>query len=895
MPSIKRYSIPTLIVLLTIQLGVAGQANAQGDFLWVNHFGGDQPDNGVTVATDSLDNIVVAGSYQKTIDLGGGAITGRSGLFLAKNDSTGAHIWSRIFEDPDPGHGGIHFKKIAIDSQDNIVVSGDFSTQIDLGGGLLMAAGYHAVFLAKFDADGNHLWSKHFSGPLFGNQATHGNVAVDAQDHIIFTGQNDSVDFGGGALNHESLFLVKFDGAGNHIWSRSWSHGGFGVAYPHSVAIDGFGNIHLTGLFFNIATVGGEIFTAQEEFNVFVAKYDSTGNHLWSFDLQLFDKQGENPAVSQGNDITIDDTGNVLVTGTFGTHLASPSPNALDIFIGKYDADGNRIWFKTFGGVAINRGFGIAVDSEQNVAVTGSVLDVLDFGGGPLPVTDINHTSLFIAVYDASGAHLWSRTFGDDSVDTGLYYGAGGSAIVADSASDLIVTGAFHRTIDFGGGPIEEIYNATSLPTLDAFLVKFAKTATEPGIGLNPVRLTPFAIAGNDALSQTFTVRNSGVKSLDYSISDDVAWLSVSPATGSSVTEQDTIAVDYATAALAPGTYATLITISDPAATNTPQTVSVTLTVTGKPVISLSTLSLAQSVIEGQNALSHIFTVRNSGESPLNYAITDNVDWLSVSPATGSLLTGEMDPITVTYATTTFAPGTHTALISIVDPVAANSPQTIFVALSVVSNPNLSVSPTALNLTVPEGANHANHTFIVSNSGTGTLNYSITDDAVWFSVVPASGTSTGESDTLTMVFGTALLPAGTHNATIRIDAPGAQNSPRDIPVSLVVTGSGSASTGGGGGGGGGGCFIATATYGTPMAEEIDTLRSLRDRYLLQTSIGAAFVDTYYRISPPAADYISRSPALRAAARLLLAPVLWASDTIFESDSATHTAEPVGSP
>ncbi|MCH8203932.1 MAG: right-handed parallel beta-helix repeat-containing protein [Candidatus Hydrogenedentes bacterium] len=71
----------------------------------------------------------------------------------------------------------------------------------------------------------------------------------------------------------------------------------------------------------------------------------------------------------------------------------------------------------------------------------------------------------------------------------------------------------------------------------------------------------------------------------------------------------------------------------------------------------------------------------------------------------------------------------------------------------------------------------------------------------------------------------------------------------------------------------GGCFIATAAYGTPLAGEIDVLRTLRDRRLLPNPLGAAFTDTYYRLSPPLADTIAGNPTLRAATRFSIGVVL----------------------
>lgn len=79
---------------------------------------------------------------------------------------------------------------------------------------------------------------------------------------------------------------------------------------------------------------------------------------------------------------------------------------------------------------------------------------------------------------------------------------------------------------------------------------------------------------------------------------------------------------------------------------------------------------------------------------------------------------------------------------------------------------------------------------------------------------------------------------------------------------------------GGSPGGSGPCFIATAAYGTPMAAEIDTLRNVRDTYLLDNAAGSAFVDAYYRVSPAIADVVAANPVLAALTRVLLVPVVF---------------------
>lgn len=84
----------------------------------------------------------------------------------------------------------------------------------------------------------------------------------------------------------------------------------------------------------------------------------------------------------------------------------------------------------------------------------------------------------------------------------------------------------------------------------------------------------------------------------------------------------------------------------------------------------------------------------------------------------------------------------------------------------------------------------------------------------------------------------------------------------------------SPSTGGGGGGGGGGCFIATAAFGSQLADEVQVLRTFRDEHLLTNAPGRAFVRFYYRHAPAAAAYLAGNEALKTAVRCALMPVVY---------------------
>jgi hypothetical protein len=87
----------------------------------------------------------------------------------------------------------------------------------------------------------------------------------------------------------------------------------------------------------------------------------------------------------------------------------------------------------------------------------------------------------------------------------------------------------------------------------------------------------------------------------------------------------------------------------------------------------------------------------------------------------------------------------------------------------------------------------------------------------------------------------------------------------------------------------GGCFIATAAYGTPMAEEIQILRDFRDEYLLINPLGQAFVNLYYEVSPPIAEFITDHPSLKPLVRAGLVPAVAMSTLAVNTTPAQKAA------
>jgi len=237
-----------------------------------------------------------------------------------------------------------------------------------------------------------------------------------------------------------------------------------------------------------------------------------------------------------------------------------------------------------------------------------------------------------------------------------------------------------------------------------------------PTIAVNKSSLSSTSVQGTNASSQFFEVWNSGGDTLTYSISDNRTWLSCTPTSGNSTGGHDSIQVSYASAGLSAGTYSATITISDSSATNSPRTISVSLAVAEpSPAITISPGSLSNSSAQGANAPSQTFEVWNSGGGVLNYAISDNVSWLSCTPISG-ISTGEHDTVQVAYASAGLSTGVHSATITISS--AGTATKYVIVSLNVVDQITIETQPISQTKYIQQ-----NVTFSVAVSGPPPLSY----------------------------------------------------------------------------------------------------------------------------------------------------------------------------
>jgi hypothetical protein len=211
------------------------------------------------------------------------------------------------------------------------------------------------------------------------------------------------------------------------------------------------------------------------------------------------------------------------------------------------------------------------------------------------------------------------------------------------------------------------------------------------------------------------------------------------------------------------------------------------------PVLNVTPHNLTLTV--APNATDNrIYTVKNIGggtlswnSSNVTYDPAGNMTWLTQNITSGNLTANVSHTVLVTANTTGLEVGrTYNATINIT----GNSSVPLLVTLNVgiPGLPVISVSPTTLTFTTNEGENPADKTLEVWNSGSGTLNWSLSDNAIWLDESPKSGSSTGADDktSVSVSVDASGMEVGDYSATITITGPGASNTPQSVLVNLHI-------------------------------------------------------------------------------------------------------------
>ncbi|MBN2018146.1 MAG: SBBP repeat-containing protein [Candidatus Cloacimonetes bacterium] len=429
---------------------------------WATHAGGSGLDLGFNITIDADGNLYTTGRFEGTADFGSYTLisNGESDIFVAKMDADGN--WIRASK-----AGGASSEsgiKIKIDSAGNSFITGSFEGIATFGSSTLYSSGMEDIYVAKLDADGNWLWATQVGG----DNVDIGNaITIDDAGNCYVTGsfRSNSVNFGSYTLTnsnvgdlHSDIFVAKINA--NGYWQWAAQAGGIQGEVTTGIAIDGVGNLYMTGYFTHTAEFGYFSLTSAGWEDIFVAKMDVNGNWLW-----VTQATGTNE--DEGLEIVIDDSGNSYVTGTFKSNTINFGPYTLtssgsyvyDIFVAKVNVNGNWQWATQAGGAIHDKGYGITIDNAGNNYVTGRFMSNATFGSYSL--TSSGDYDIFIAKMDVNGNWQQATRAGGNGGDAG-------KSITIDNTENCYVIGNYCETANFG------THSITSNGDSDIFVAKFS-------------------------------------------------------------------------------------------------------------------------------------------------------------------------------------------------------------------------------------------------------------------------------------------------------------------------------------------------------------------------------------------------------------------------------------
>jgi hypothetical protein len=417
------------ILIIFIYISNYAQNNVGANLKYNSYYGGNESDEGRSIAIDNQKNFYLFGftlstdlpttpnSFQDTLK-------GSYDVFIAKFDSFGNHIWTTYL-----GGSNVEIASTIKTTHDNNLILLGYTNSIDFpttpNAYQSFIGGQYDVFITKIDTSGQLIWSTFFGG--IGSELGI-DLTIDLNNNLIIGGQTNSSNFPYtlGAfqplpLGGNDAFIAKFNSLGQLIWATCY--GGTSTEDIHAITHDFENNIIITGMTNSndLAISSNAIQTTNNGFfDIYIAKFSSNGNFLWSTYYG-----GSNYDDIYG--VQSDSLNNLYFAGITLSNDFITTPNAFqtsknngnDACIFKLSKNGDLIWSTYIGGDNDDAAYKIYIDKNNNVTTLINTLsDTLSlhsdtvFTNYPLSLENV-----YIITIDSSGIPLWSTYFGGDNND----------------------------------------------------------------------------------------------------------------------------------------------------------------------------------------------------------------------------------------------------------------------------------------------------------------------------------------------------------------------------------------------------------------------------------------------------------------------------------------------
>jgi hypothetical protein len=400
-------------------------------------------------------------------------------FFVVKKDAAGNYLWAKTFGNA----GSDRAFSITVDSLDNIIIGGYFQNTLDFdlgsGNATFTPVGAYDAFILKLDNNGNFIWVKTFGGA--GSTVWPLSIECDNNGNIVNAGmyQNAAMDadpsaniatapYYGGV---QDIYVQKLDFNGNYIWSAS--AGGTGVDRANSLTLDNNGNCYIAGYFQNTVDfntgAGVNNITATSD-DGFLLKLDANGNYV-----NCVASAGASD--EQFTSVYYSETNNAILLGGYfsgtldfdygaGTDSKTVTGSS-NGFVQKLDLSLNHNWVKTVGGANAIRTYAVTSDRTGNIYSAGRFNTTFDLDPGTGTDTRTSNGSfdVFIQKLDASGNYSWGLTFGGIGQDEPNF-------LAIHNPGALYVSGIFNNSLDFN--PFTASDSFASVAVDDGFISKYS-------------------------------------------------------------------------------------------------------------------------------------------------------------------------------------------------------------------------------------------------------------------------------------------------------------------------------------------------------------------------------------------------------------------------------------
>ncbi|HET6349847.1 MAG TPA: FlgD immunoglobulin-like domain containing protein [Candidatus Krumholzibacteria bacterium] len=303
---------------------------------------------------------------------------------------------------------------------------------------------YVTYTIFKLNAAGDEIWNHAFT--ITQPSVLDARVMAAAPDGgvVLAGGLKGPADFGGGSVSPrfllDNVFVVKFDHDGAFAWQRYFDSDG--SQYVNDVAVDSDGNTVITGALSKYVNFGGGVLYSLGANDMFLAKFNSSGAHVWS---RSFGKTGDQEGLAlalRGNDrIAVScrlTSGGIEFGGDFFTNTRQA-----DVVAVVFDGDGSHVWSRQFSTMGIEEASDVALDRAGNVFLCGKMTEALNLGGGPMsPLPGATQTG-FVSSYDDTGSFRWAYLLPDS-------LGSTAQTVAGDDSSECFVMGTNSSAFTFG-------------------------------------------------------------------------------------------------------------------------------------------------------------------------------------------------------------------------------------------------------------------------------------------------------------------------------------------------------------------------------------------------------------------------------------------------------------